>query len=58
MPRKPNPVPQTRKSLTLDESMWEEIVEVQTAERIKTEAEAVRRVIQEGLRSIKRKAKS
>ncbi len=41
--------PSTRKSVTLPDSMWEEIAEYRFAERIATEAEAVRRLLQEAL---------
>ena len=39
-----------RKSVTMPASMWRDIGEFQSAERIVTEAEALRRVVVAGLR--------
>ncbi len=50
------PEPSTRKSVTLPDSMWQEIADYRFAERIGSEAEAVRRLILVGLRAEKRKA--
>jgi metal-responsive CopG/Arc/MetJ family transcriptional regulator len=49
--------PPLRKSVTLPESLWQEVLEFRHGERISTEAEALRRLIQEGLRAEARKAK-
>ena len=44
-----------RKSVTMPASMWRDIGEFQSAERIVTEAEALRRVVVAGLRSAGKK---
>ncbi len=49
MERSPEPV--TRKSVTLPDSLWAEVAEFRFSERIGSEAEAVRRLIQAGLRA-------
>jgi hypothetical protein len=45
-----------RKTIALPESMWRDIAHYQTQERILTEAEAVRRLVQMSLRSLQRRA--
>lgn len=45
------PEPVTRKSVTLPDSLWAEVSEFRFSERIGSEAEAVRRLIQAGLRA-------
>lgn len=49
MDRTPEPV--TRKSVTLPNSMWAEVAEFRFSERIGSEAEALRRLVQAGLRA-------
>ena len=41
----------TRKSVTLPNSMWAEVAEFRFSERIGSEAEALRRLVQAGLRA-------
>ena len=43
--------PATRKSVTLPDSMWAEVAEFRFSERIGSEAEALRRLVQAGLRA-------
>jgi len=50
--KKKNGDPPVRKSVTMPASMWRNIAEFQSAERITTEAEALRRVVVAGLRSV------
>lgn len=45
------PEPATRKSVTLPNSMWAEVAEFRFSERIGSEAEALRRLVQAGLRA-------
>jgi metal-responsive CopG/Arc/MetJ family transcriptional regulator len=45
------PTPVTRKSVSLPDDLWEEILEYRHKERIGTEAEALRRLLQSGLRA-------
>jgi hypothetical protein len=49
---KPPKDPPERKSVTMPRSMWRDIAKFQTAERITTEAEALRRVVLAGLRGL------
>ena len=44
--------PPERKSVTMPRSMWRDIAKIQAAERIATEAEALRRVVIAGLRAL------
>lgn len=46
----------TRKSVTLSDSMWAEISEFRFVQRIATEAEAVRRLLQSALSSERKRA--
>lgn len=49
---KPEPrEPSTRKSVTLPDDLWRAVADFRFAERIGTEAEAVRRLILAGLRA-------
>lgn len=49
---KPPPLePLARKSISLPESLWKEVEDFRFAERIGSEAEALRRLIQSGLRA-------
>jgi hypothetical protein len=50
-------IPSTRKSVTLPDDLWKEIADFRFAERIGTEAEALRRLIVSGVRAEARKAK-
>jgi hypothetical protein len=50
------PEPVTRKTVALPESMWREIADFRFAERIGSEAEAVRRLLVAALKAEKRKA--
>jgi hypothetical protein len=52
---KPPKDPPERKSVTMPRSMWRDIAKFQTADRIATEAEALRRVVVAGLRSLTQK---
>ena len=56
MARKPNPIPSTRKSVTLPNVLWEAIAEFREANGIPTEAEALRRMLEQFVRDNKRKA--
>jgi hypothetical protein len=56
MPRQPLPEPVTRKTVSLPDSMWEEIANFRFEQRIGSEAEAVRRLLLAGLRAEARKA--
>lgn len=47
----------TRKTVALSDEMWREIAEFRFAERIGTEAEAIRRLLQSGMRAEAKKAK-
>ena len=58
MSKAPEDDPPTRKSVTLPASMWREITDFRFAERIGTEAEAVRRLLQATLKVAARKAKT
>lgn len=49
------PEPIARKSVSLPVSLWEEVADFRFTERIGTEAEVLRRLIQSGLRAEKRK---
>jgi hypothetical protein len=44
--------PFTRKSITLQDSLWAEVADYRFAERLASEAEAVRRLILLGLASL------
>ena len=48
--------PPKRKSVTLPESLWQEVMDFRHGERIGTEAEAIRRLIQAGLRAERKEA--
>jgi metal-responsive CopG/Arc/MetJ family transcriptional regulator len=39
----------TRKSVTLPDSLWQELADFRFANRISSEAEAIRRIIRDGL---------
>lgn len=56
MGRPPPPAPVARKSITLPQSMWDAVNDFRFAERIGSEAEAVRRLLQAGLDAEERKA--
>jgi hypothetical protein len=58
MPKPAPPEPNTRKSIVLPNSMWAEIADFRFAERIGSEAEAVRRLLVEALRARKRRARA
>lgn len=58
MAKPPPPEPVTRKSVTLPNSMWEEVAAFRVAERIGSEAEAVRQLVQAALRDHAKKAKA
>ena len=47
-----------RKTVSLEESLWQQISDYRFDARIKSESEAVRRVIEAGLRALKKKAPS
>jgi hypothetical protein len=53
----PEDDPPVRKSVSVPQSTCDEIVNLRISERIGTEAEAIRRLIQSGLRAEARKAK-
>jgi hypothetical protein len=46
--------PPIRKSMSLPKSMWDDIAEFRFAQRIGTEAEAIRRLIQSALKAARR----
>lgn len=50
------PDPPVRKSVTLPKSMWDEMAEYRFTQRITTEAEAVRRLIQAALKMGRKRA--
>lgn len=49
MPRKPSAIPTVRKTLALPPELWERVSEYRFAERIPSEVEAVRRLLEAGL---------
>lgn len=49
MPRKPNPKPPLRKTLALPEELWDRVSAFRFDNRIQSEVEAVRRLIESGL---------
>lgn len=49
--------PPVRKSVSLPKSMWDEIAEYRFTQRITTEAEAVRRLLQLALRGAGKRAR-
>jgi metal-responsive CopG/Arc/MetJ family transcriptional regulator len=51
MSRPPPLEPLARKTISIPESLWEEISEYRHNERIGSEAEAIRRLLQSGLRA-------
>ncbi|HYZ31936.1 MAG TPA: hypothetical protein VE684_06590, partial [Crenalkalicoccus sp.] len=51
MGRPPPPEPNERKNVTLPRSLWAAVAAYRFAERIGTEAEAVRRLLRAGLRA-------
>jgi hypothetical protein len=55
MSRPPPLEPLARKTISIPVSLWEEVMEYRHNERIGTEAEALRRLIQSGLRAETRK---
>jgi len=55
--KKSGPEPNTRKSVTLPDSLWEAVREYRFAARIASEAEAVRRLLLAGLRAEKKATK-
>lgn len=57
MSKPKEPQPSTRKSVTLSDEMWEEIASFRHGERIGSEAEAIRRLLQSGLRAEAKKAR-
>lgn len=52
---KPHKDPPKRKSVTMLASMWQDIADIQAQERITTEAEAHRRVVQAGVKVLREK---
>ncbi len=52
MARPPNPAPVARKSIAIPVYLWDAIADYRFAERIPSEAEAVRRVIRAGIHAI------
>lgn len=51
MPKPPPAEPQTRKTLILPDSLWEEVSEYRHNRRIGSEMEALRRLIRAGLKA-------
>ena len=49
MKKPPDPVPSTRKTLALPDSLWDAINEYRHEQRIPSEVEAVRRILSEWL---------
>ena len=49
MSKEPEPV--TRKTVTLPDDLWQLVADFRFSERIGTEAEALRRLIQSGIRA-------
>ncbi|MFT8945958.1 MAG: hypothetical protein ABF876_05175 [Acetobacter aceti] len=47
-----NPDPPIRKTVALPSSLWQQVEDYQFANRIKKDAEAIRRLVQLGLESI------
>jgi hypothetical protein len=47
--------PPERKTVVMPRSMWRDIKDIKAAERIATEAEALRRVVTAGLKALKEK---
>lgn len=51
MPKPPPAEPQTRKTIILPDSLWEEVSEYRHSQRIGSEMEALRRLIRAGLKA-------
>jgi len=51
MPKPPPAEPQTRKTLILPDSLWEEVAEYRHTRRIGSEMEALRRLVRAGLKA-------
>jgi hypothetical protein len=49
MKKPPDPVPSTRKTLSLPDALWDAINEYRHSERIPSEVEAIRRILSEWL---------